>query len=68
MSKLWDLTGLQNQGAREIRGSQSPIDDYAKDGDQGRSEFCVVFTMSLCAFELKQTLISLLFQAIRLWN
>ena len=26
--------------------------------DKGRSEFCVVFTMSLCALELKQTLIS----------
>ena len=32
--------------------------------DQGMSEFCVVFAMSLCTFELKQTLISLLFQAI----
>ena len=28
-----------------------PIDDYAK--DQGRSDICVVFTMSLCALELK---------------
>ena len=26
--------------------------------DQGRSDFCVVFTMSLCALELKQLLIS----------
>ena len=25
--------------------------------DQGRSDFCVVFTMNLCALELKQTLI-----------
>ena len=23
--------------------------------DQGRSDFCIVFTMSLCALELKQT-------------
>ena len=28
--------------------------------DQGRSDVCVVFTMSLCALELKQTVISLL--------
>ena len=31
-----------------------------------RSDFCVVFTMTLCAPQLKQTLISLLFQVIRL--
>ena len=37
-----------------------------KMADQGRSDFCVVFTMSLCALELKRTLISLLFQIIRL--
>ena len=37
-----------------------------KMADQGRSGISVVFTMSLCAFELKQTLISLLFQPIRL--
>ena len=30
--------------------------------DQGRSDFYVVYTMSLCVLELKQTLISLLFQ------
>ena len=30
--------------------------------DQGRSDFCVVFSKSLCALQLKQTLISLLFQ------
>ena len=30
--------------------------------DWGRSEFCVVFTTSLSALELKQTLISLLFK------
>ena len=30
--------------------------------DQGRSDFYVVFTMSLCALGLKQSLISLLFQ------
>ena len=30
--------------------------------DHGRSDFYVVFTMSLCAFGLKQLLISLLFQ------
>ena len=42
----------------------SKVDDYAEDGDQGRSDFCVVFTISLCALELKQTLISLVFQII----
>ena len=45
-------------------GSQTKnacIGDYAKDGGPGRSDFCVVFTMSLCALELKQTLRSLLF-------
>ena len=35
--------------------------------DQGRSDFRVVFTMSLCLLELKRLLISLLFQIIRLW-
>ena len=34
--------------------------------DQGRSDVCVVFTMSLCALEFKQTIMSLLFQVIRL--
>ena len=29
------------------------IDDYAKMADQGRSDFYVVFTMSLCALGLK---------------
>ena len=38
-----------------------------KMADQGRSDFCVVFTMNLCALELKQLFISLLFQIIRLW-
>ena len=28
-------------------------DDYAKDGEPGRSDFYVVFTMSLCALGLK---------------
>ena len=32
-----------------------------KMADQGRSGFCVVFTMNLCALKLKQTLISLPF-------
>ena len=32
--------------------------------DQRRSDFYVVFTMSLCALGLKQLLISLLFQII----
>ena len=41
------------------------IDDYAKDGGPGRSDFCVVFTMSLCKLELIQMLIILLFQVIR---
>ena len=35
---------------------------------QGRCVICVVFIMSLRALELKQTLISLLFQVIRLLN
>ena len=42
------------------------IDDYAKDGGPGVSDFYVVFTMSLCALGLKQLLISLIFQIIRL--
>ena len=32
-----------------------------KMADRGRSNLCVVFTMSLCALEFKQTLINLLF-------
>ena len=43
------------------------IDDYAENGGPVRSDFYVVFTMSLCALGLKQLLISLLFQIIRLW-
>ena len=39
-----------------------------KMADQGKSNFRAVFTTSLCAFELKQMLISLLFQVIRLLN
>ena len=42
------------------------IDDYAKDGGPGKVCFYVVFTMSLCALELRQSLISLLFQVIGL--
>ena len=42
------------------------IDDYAKDGGPEKSDFYVVFTMSLCALGLKQLLISVLFQIIRL--
>ena len=37
-----------------------------KMADQGRSDFYVGFTMSLCPLGLKQLLISLLFQMIRL--
>ena len=37
-----------------------------KMADQGRSDFYVVSAMNLCALELKQKLITLLFQAIRL--
>ena len=44
--------------------SRLALDDNA-DGGQGRSDFNVVFTMSLCPLELKQFLISLLFQIIR---
>ena len=39
-----------------------------KMADQGRSDVCVVFTMTLCALELKRTVISLLFQVIRLFT
>ena len=39
-----------------------------KMADQGRSDFCAVFTMSLSALELKQTLTSLPFEVIRLLN
>ena len=39
-----------------------------KIADQGMSDFCVVFTMNLCALELKQKLISLPFEVIRLLN
>ena len=37
------------------------IDDHARLADKWRSNFCVVFTMSLCVLELKEVLISLLF-------
>ena len=36
--------------------------------DQWKSDFCVDFTMSPCALELKQTLISLPFEVTRLLN
>ena len=36
-----------------------------KTTDQGRSDLNVVFTMNLCAFGLKQLLISFLFHALR---
>ena len=39
-----------------------------KMADQRRSGFCVVFTISLCALELKQTLISLPIEVIRLFK
>ena len=39
-----------------------------KMADQGKSDFCVVFTLSLWAVELKQALISLLFQITRICN
>ena len=35
------------------QAANKSIDDYAKMADQGRSDFCVVLTMSLCALELK---------------
>ena len=44
------------------------IDNYTKDGGPGKSDFYVVFAMSLSAFEIKQTLIILLFEVARLWN
>ena len=36
-------------------------DDHTKDGRPGRSDFCIVFTMSLSVLELKQLLLSLIF-------
>ena len=42
------------------------MDDYAEDGGPGEVSLLCSFTMSLCAHELKQRLISLLFQIIRL--
>ena len=39
-----------------------------KMADRERSDFCLDFTMSHCALELKQTLISLPFEVIRLLN
>ena len=36
-----------------------------KMADQGKSDFSVVFTMSLCALQLKQASTSFLFQIIR---
>ena len=44
------------------------MDDYAEDSGPARYDFCVVFTMSLCALELEQTLISLPFETIGLLN
>ena len=44
------------------------LDLYAKDGGPGRYDLCVVFTMTLCALDFKQALISLLFQVKGLWN
>ena len=57
LGKFWEKYVFMNAAS---------IDDYAKMADQGRSDVCVVFTMSLCALELKQTVISLLFQVKRL--
>ena len=49
-------------GSKRVLG----IHDYARDSGPGEgSDFCVVFTMSLCILELKRTLISLLLQTIR---
>ena len=52
--------------AQSMLVSDGVIDDYAKNGGPGGSDFCVVFTMILCALRLKQLLISLLFQIMRL--
>ena len=43
-------------------------DDYAKDGGLGEVRLLCSFYMSLCALESKQTLISLIFQIIRVRN
>ena len=59
---------LQNnpEHAESLFSKSRYTDYYAKMADQGRSDFYVAFTMSLCALGLKQLLISLLFQIIRL--
>ena len=43
-------------------------DDYIRDGGPGEVRFCVALVMSLCQLELKQILISLLFQVIKALN
>ena len=50
----------------KLAASFSVIDDHAKDGGTGKSDYCVVFTMTLGAIELKQTLIRSVFQVIQL--
>ena len=61
------LIWIKEPCVRKFEGlASSKIDNYAKDGGPGEADFYVVFTMSLCALELNQTLISLLFQIIRL--
>ena len=42
------------------------VSDHLKMADQEMSDFCVVFTISLCELESKQTSISSLFQVVLL--
>ena len=44
--------------------NKKTIDDHAKDGGPRKVRLLCSFTMSLCALELKQTLLSLLFPVI----
>ena len=70
----WFLLKLKLNGPTYVKQSISKINDYEqlpitlKMEDQRSSDFCIVFTMSLCALELKQALISLLIQIIQPLN
>ena len=62
------LTNQKTAGITWYQTSDAPVflqqTIRLKMADQGRSDVCVVFTVSLCALELKQTVINLLFQVI----
>ena len=44
-------TDMRRQASGQAK---SEIDSYAKMADQGRSDFCVDFTMSLCTLRLNK--------------